>query len=186
MARAQSNNLEKIEQKRHRNHLKVGKQKLRDELLAAQEKERTKRQAARRTEHHFYERTEKEDQQLNKKTIDNTERTMHHAHMNDKNKKPDFSIRDLDPPRANHYRTGGNRRGTQMLEKYGTGFTAITGLSALHNFDELDASHSAEHGTIEGVAALTCYREPPLQRGSKCRMHTTVNKGIRQPHTARF
>merc|ERR1711865_146148 len=91
------------------------------------------------------------------------------------------------PPRVSHHKTGGNQRGTQLMKKHGTGFTAITGLSALHDFDEIDTSNSAEHGTIEGVTAYTGYKTK-LQRAGELETTTiTLSKvTVRQPKTARF
>ena len=62
----------------------------------------------------------------------------------------------------------------------------------MHDFDAVDTSCGAEHGTVEGEAALVPYRCATLRRGRQqgATYHPVVKveKGglVRLPKTARF
>jgi hypothetical protein len=68
--------------------------------------------------------------------LQQNDQNMLHAHSLDSMAKPVFSYKALNQPRANYKNTASSNRGSQMLAKISKGRAAVSGLCAIHNFDE--------------------------------------------------
>jgi hypothetical protein len=127
--------MEIVERKRFDEKCARKQQGRRNNLVKTQDIETRKRhEQTKRNEWGMHRATEL-DKKVTKWRMKHNHQDMHHMHVMDGKRKPDFSIKPVLPQRPGARHTGATNKGSIMLSKVASGRQAVAGLCALHNFD---------------------------------------------------